>query len=163
MRQANTLEHRKFYKDKKLDMVRVGDYLANPTVCQDATNEIKLHDFITDHLLVLCYSTECETCFNSMEALDQFIDDKPYLNILILIHTSPDNFAAMKDAFKGRIEQIYLVPKDLILHELRVFHMPKGLALNKFGQILSITNCSDQYWFDVLIRPLRRMLPKEGM
>ncbi|MED1666981.1 TlpA family protein disulfide reductase [Brevibacillus laterosporus] len=150
--------HRRFYKDKRLEMLNVGDYIPNIEIFGNENQDVKLHDLISDYLLLMCYSTDCESCLASMEALDEFTLANPGVNIAVLIHTSQENFEAMKEAFKDRIDHIYLVPKELITRKLNVYFMPRGYALNKLGQVLSTNGCSDSYWFNKLLEPLRRIL-----
>ncbi|AIG26849.1 TlpA family protein disulfide reductase [Brevibacillus laterosporus] len=155
---VETPAHRKFYKDKKLEMLKVGDYIPNVKIYEDQAKELKLYDLVSDYLLLMCYSTDCESCLASMEALDEFTQENPGINIAVLLHTSPENFELMKAAFTDRIEHIYLVPKELITRKLNVYFMPRGYAINKLGQVLSTNGCSDLYWFNKLMEPLRRIL-----
>ncbi|WP_255289632.1 TlpA family protein disulfide reductase, partial [Bacillus cereus] len=123
--------HRKFFRfPKSLD---VGEYIENVYI--DTMNTCKLHDILKKHLLILFYSTSCEGCLPSMEALDKFLTKDSSLNVLILIDTSPENFEYIKSTFEGRA-LVSLCNKDKMKKEFKVSGVPRTYFVNELGQVL---------------------------
>ncbi|HDR7940314.1 TPA: redoxin domain-containing protein, partial [Bacillus cereus] len=115
---------------KSLD---VGEYIENVYI--DTMNTCKLHDILKKHLLILFYSTSCEGCLPSMEALDKFLTKDSSLNVLILIDTSPENFEYIKSTFEGRA-LVSLCNKDKMKKEFKVSGVPRTYFVNELGQVL---------------------------
>lgn len=123
--------HRKFFRfSKSLD---VGDYVED--VYLDTMNTCKLHDILKKHLLILFYSTSCEGCLPSMEALYNVLNQDSSLNTLILIDTSPENFEYMKSVFEDRAV-VFLCTKEKMKRDFKVTGIPSTYLVNQLGQVL---------------------------
>ncbi|WP_235941547.1 hypothetical protein [Paenibacillus puerhi] len=154
------MSENKFYKG----ILEVGDYVSNVSIYGSDNEEVKLYDLITDHLLLFCFTTDCESCLSSIEALDIYlskITNNTY-NVAVLIHTDNINLPVFKTFFGEKIPKIYTVPKDTMLKKLRIRYFPRGYALNKLGQVLRENGATSDYWLEKLLEPIS-ILPSQNL
>ncbi|MDF2652642.1 MAG: hypothetical protein K0Q73_8447 [Paenibacillus sp.] len=158
LNELNKLElYEKFLKNKTLEVLDVGEYIPN-ILLQDSDGSSKqLYEFITDHLFIFFFSTECESCMNSMEALHEFSQKSHPVNIMILIHTTEDGLEQIRAAYPPEYK-IFTLDKGRIHNELRTYRLPRCLMLNRLGQVLALNSCVDQYWIQKAIKPISALL-----
>lgn len=134
----------------------IGDYLKNITINEE--KGIKIYDFLTDHLLLFVFSTDCKSCITTMELLYQFMEKNRHMNVIILINTPEEDFYQIKALFDDRVSGIFLVEKHILTKKIGVREMPRGYCINKLGQVLSHNNSFDAYWLGKLLDPISEII-----
>ncbi|WP_410770745.1 hypothetical protein [Fontibacillus sp. BL9] len=149
--------HRRFLKKPILDTLDVGDSIANILIDNQAG--IYLYDLIeNNHLVAVFLSTECDSCETAMEAMEIFHQKNPAINIVAFIHTELSIFIMLEEYFKGKLPVFHL-PKIRMNEELRIYSFPRGFTINSQGQVLRVEICGQEFIFDLLRKPLRKLLP----
>lgn len=143
------MDHRKFFKDNRVQMLNVAEYVPNITLDEDN----KLHDFISNHLLLLFFSTSCSSCIPAIEALEEFTNMTTKYKILILMDAESENIAYMRELFHKKAN-VYFMTREDMLHDVKVHRIPRGFALNQEGQVLSTNACFDVQMIHELVKPL---------
>lgn len=150
-------DHWKFYKPKVLH--RMGDFFPNVYLHQDngaERNETQryVYDFITDHLIVLVVSTSCDACLPALNATEEYLEENPHANVVILIDTDESSCQLVKDAFIGKAN-VFLFPKQRIITEIFARGLPWGYALNAEGRILVTDSCGSMEKLEMLSYPYK--------
>jgi len=138
----------------------VGEYLRDLQVII-SSEEIGLYDLITDHLLLICFSTDCQSCLVTLEALYEFTEKNQNYNIVMLVHANEDERVVINKTFAKIVSKVLFVEKSVITKRLQIRELPRGYCLNKLGQVLAQNNCFDQYWFGELVKPLKHLMDKK--
>lgn len=137
----------------------LGDYLPDISIQTLNQGELRLYDLITNHLFLLCYSVECTSCLESMEILDQFLEQhhKRY-NIVVLIYCKEEMFDEVQQVFGERVSHLYRVTKHDLTKRMRVMELPSGFVLNRLGQVVETNNCLFMGAFDHIVEPLVKIV-----
>lgn len=154
---SSNSSHRKFLKEPNNFDLNIGDYATNLLI--DSEKNVYLFDLIKDkkHMMAVFFNTECSTCELAMETLKSYAIKKPYLNIVAFIHTSSDIFSLLCDYFSSTLI-LYHIPKKVMNEGMRIYSFPKAFTLNEVGQVLSLEVCGEEFIYDILVLPLRKIL-----
>lgn len=155
---VNSELYEKFLKQRKLEVLDIGEYIPDIELQDPIGNSYSLYEFITDHLLVFFFSTECESCIQSMEALHEFSQTSSPVNLIVLIHTTIDQLELIKTIYPPDYK-IFVMDKHRMHNELRTYRLPRCLMLNKLGQVLAVNSCSDSYWIGKAVEPVSLLIP----
>jgi|GEM_PF-2110195 hypothetical protein len=137
----------------------LGDYLPDISIHTLNNGELRLYDLITNHLFLLCYSVECTSCLESMELLDQFLNQHPSrYNIAILIYCNEEMFDEVQQVFGERVSHIYRVTKHDLTKRMRVMELPSGFVVNRLGQVVETNNCLFMGAFHHIVEPLVKIV-----
>lgn len=134
----------------------VGDYVKNVTI--DPETGVNIYDFISNHLLLFCFSTDCKSCISTLEVVYEFMEKNRNLNMLILISTPEEDFHSIKSLFEDKVTGMFLVEKYVLTKKIGAREMPRGYCLNKLGQVLATNNSFNQYWMAKLVEPLENIV-----
>lgn len=140
----------------------IADYIEQIPIQTTSQKEINLYDYITDHLLLFAFSTDCVSCLTSLETLYEFAKDNDRYNIVMLVHSNEEESHIIIESFKDVVSQIHIVDKTMLTKRLRIKQMPRGYCVNKLGQVLSHYNCFDQYWINKLVEPLQNVVQNKA-
>lgn len=146
-------DHWKFLKEKPI--LKLGDMIPNVAITQQENETITTYSLISEYLILLMYSTNCETCIDALEALDQFIDEYPGANVVLLINTDEDKFTYINSCFIDRMK-VYKFSNERIFNELHTYGMPHGYTINALGQVIVSNSCNDIFWLRKLIEPYNK-------
>lgn len=148
--------HKKFLKMPSHRKLDVGDYMTD-IILNDGMETVRMYELIkNDHMIAAFFSTDCDSCQPAMEALDRFYDQNSNLNIVGFVNTSEEILDMLKEYYSNKF-RIFLLSKTRMNEELSIYQFPKGYTLNKLGQVLVVETCSDEYWYNKLKEPLKKL------
>lgn len=141
--------HQRFLK-KSSNQLKIGDIIPNITL-----GNSHLHDFITEYLLVVLISLDCEPCIEALEELDNFIKQKDNINIVMLVDGEENAIQVLKSEFPKNIN-IYRYSKKDMSKVLGSVFTPWIYSINKDGQVITSYGCGEEFYL-LSLRPFQHL------
>lgn len=136
------------------EMLKPGEPLPDMAIQDENGTEKRLHDYITDHLVLVLGSTGCDLCEQTLDVLNDYTKRDEGLNVLILMDTHPVARDELRLIF-GERARICIVMPHLMNRHLKMQFLPLAFCVGADGTILATHPFLDDESFQQLIEPIR--------